>query len=352
MNYDFIPPLSQTERNTAIRLDFKTYLPATPISPLIGWDNHAYYGTSEKYAILDSTFVVNLKQGATYDFFSSSFFDPFILQLHDSTGRVIEVDQGQGSYGMDMIFDFVPQVSGNYYISASWDQGNAAAHRYVSVSVYEDLDTIPVLTPPVLPQPTPAQPQPAVPQPLPGPYLGTGGLDAVALSGNMATFRFDVDGASVHVSGNSASATYVNVERFHFDDFAVATDIGGNAGKAYRIYEAAFNRTPDHEGLGYWIDRLDDGSSLESIASEFLVSPEFQGTYGVQVPQTQFINALYNNVLGRLPDQAGADYWADQLNTGTMNRAQVLVGFSESPENQQGVIAAIQNGIQYEAWVG
>jgi hypothetical protein len=40
---------------------------------------------------------------------------------------------------------------------------------------------------------------------------------------------------------------------------AVALDVDGAAGQAYRLYQAAFDRAPDKNGLGYWINGWIDG---------------------------------------------------------------------------------------------
>jgi hypothetical protein len=53
-------------------------------------------------------------------------------------------------------------------------------------------------------------------------------------------------------------------------------------------------------------------------------------------------------VLHRAPDAAGYDFWTQALHTSS--RADVLVGFSESAENQAQVIGAIQHGIDYLHW--
>jgi hypothetical protein len=39
------------------------------------------------------------------------------------------------------------------------------------------------------------------------------------------------------------------VERIAFSDATIALDIAGTAGQVYRIYQAAFSRTPDKPGL-------------------------------------------------------------------------------------------------------
>ena len=46
-----------------------------------------------------------------------------------------------------------------------------------------------------------------------------------------------------------------------------------------------------------------------------------------------FTTLLYNNVLDRVPDEPGLDYWVNDLVNGA-TRAEVLVGFSESLENK------------------
>ena len=326
MDYSFLPPLTTQKMNGAIRLNFEPFTLLTGSANIRGWDNSAYYGTSAQYALLQSTFAVTLKKDATYDISSSSFFDPFILELHDSTGKVIAIDTGDGTYGYDYIYNFKPTTTGTYYLSASWDQGQAIGHRYVSVGVYEDVGTIPKNLP----------------------IQGTAGVDTVSIIGTRAAASFTIDGQTVTIIRDGHDdKKFVNIERYKFEDITIATDINGNAGKAYRLYEAAFDRKPDASGLGFWIKALDGGVSLQSVAQGFVGSKEFKGLYGEQISQAEFVSAVYTNVLGRAPDQAGADFWVTALNNGA-SRAQVLMGFSESPENQAGVIGAIQNGIQYE----
>lgn len=161
MAYDYLPDLSPSKMASAIRIEFE-------YDPFSDWENVARYWTTEDYALLRSTFVVTLTEGATYDIQSSSFFDPFILILYDSTGDVVAIDTDQGSYGYDYIFNYQADYTGNYFISASWDQGLADSHKYVSLNVYEDIDTIlagnpfPEPTPTPDPEPSPNEPGPTV----------------------------------------------------------------------------------------------------------------------------------------------------------------------------------------------
>ncbi|NQZ09614.1 MAG: DUF4214 domain-containing protein, partial [Algicola sp.] len=99
-----------------------------------------------------------------------------------------------------------------------------------------------------------------------------------------------------------------------------------------RLYYAFFLRQPDSQGLIYWIHRFDDGLSLPQIADEFAKSAEFQARYG-SLSNEAFVNLVYQNVLGRLPDSTGLNYWKGRLDNASISPGGLMVGFSESNEN-------------------
>ena len=103
----------------------------------------------------------------------------------------------------------------------------------------------------------------------------------------------------------------------------------------FRLYNASFKRLPDPDGLKYWIGKYSSGENdSRAVASSFLVSDEFKERYGANVSDTTYVNNLYQNVLGRLPDSSGLNYWLGQLNSGAETRYEVLLGFAESAENK------------------
>jgi hypothetical protein len=171
-----------------------------------------------------------------------------------------------------------------------------------------------------------------------------GDIDEYSISGSMSNFvikdKLGDEGVD-HVS---------QVERLLFNDYALAFDVNGAAGQAYRLYQAAFDRKPDLAGLGYWIEKLDNGMSLSRVAGEFYHSDEFHALYGGYTSNATFITTLYQNVLHRAPDLGGYNYWNYKLNSGDMSRAEVLMSFSESAENQAQIIGQIQGGIEYIEW--
>jgi hypothetical protein len=222
------------------------------------------------------------------------------------------------------------------------------------------VDTTPVVTTPVATSPS---------APVPSSVVGTAGnnllaassggglldgkegIDTAVLGSQRANYVLSNDGSnySLYDFLNGSTTTLANVERLQFSDQTVALDIGGNAGESYRLYQAAFNRTPDKVGLGYWIDSMDHGHSLMQVAASFIDSAEFRDMYGANPNDAQYVEALYANVLHRAPDASGYDFWMHALQIAP--RAEVLVDFSESAENQAQVIGAIQHGIGYIPWV-
>jgi hypothetical protein len=155
---------------------------------------------------------------------------------------------------------------------------------------------------------------------------------------------------------DGSSQSIEAAERVLFSNGARAYDIDGRAGKAYRIYKAAFDRDPmegDTDGLGYWIAQMDNGMDMVEVAERFIDSAEFRSVYGENPSNEEFLNKIYLNVLDRLPDEEGYAWWMDQLeNNPEKTWEKVLADFSESAENQANVADLVANGIAFDPWVG
>jgi hypothetical protein len=173
---------------------------------------------------------------------------------------------------------------------------------------------------------------------------------AQVFAGIRANYTITPTGASFLVTDLVNGSVPVSVPagaRLRFDDMSLALDADGVPGQAYRLYKAAFNRTPDAAGLGFWIDAMSRGVSLQDVANGFVQSAEYKNIYGNAPTSQQIIDRYYQNILGRAGEQAGIDFWKGVLDKGSASPAQVLSGFSESTENQAGVIASIQSGVPY-----
>jgi hypothetical protein len=120
-----------------------------------------------------------------------------------------------------------------------------------------------------------------------------------------------------------AEAAY---EAAHFDPWSSKID------PVIRLFLAYFNRKPDAGGLTYWLGKRRSGTTLDKISSTFAGSSEFTTRYGA-LTNKQFVNLVYQNVLGRSGDIGGVKYWTAQLDTRRRSRGQVMTGFSESSEH-------------------
>ena len=178
------------------------------------------------------------------------------------------------------------------------------------------------------------------------------GIDTVVFNGNRADYRLrdETWGFSATAANGEVDGLF-NVERIKFNDGYKAIDIDGAAGEVFRLYQAIFDRAPDLGGMGYWLHRRDTGTELMQIAKEFMsiTAPdgtiEFETLYGKNLSNEQFIVELYDNVLNRAPDASGQAYWLQQIQL--HSREQILMAFSESPENKVNVVELIAQGIDY-----
>lgn len=88
-----------------------------------------------------------------------------------------------------------------------------------------------------------------------------------------------------------------------------------NAQKIAGLYAAFFNRAPDAAGLAFWEAQFTGTATVNTLAVQFAANPVFTSTYG-SLTDVQFVNAVYQNVLGAAGDAAGVDYWVGQLKNG------------------------------------
>jgi Tol biopolymer transport system component len=178
---------------------------------------------------------------------------------------------------------------------------------------------------------------------------GGAGKDVALYSGKLSDYTIKKTDAGILITdarGVDGIDTVGNVELLRFADFNVSLDIDGAAGKLYRLYQAAFDRSPDSGGLGYWISRMENGMTLNEVARQFFATPEALGQYGSNPDHTTLIAAMYDNVLHRTPDFSGAAHWMARLEGG-LSAAGLLIEFSESIENRTALVGVMENGFAY-----
>jgi len=165
---------------------------------------------------------------------------------------------------------------------------------------------------------------------------GGEGSDVAIYLGLFRAHQAQVSGpAALTIHGVDTGADVLsNIETIVFRDGKLVFDANGAAAQVTRLYETVLQRAPDQAGLDAWVDRMEDrGASLKSVALGFLESAEFQQKTG-QLSNAEYVEFLYQNALGRPSDPAGKASWVQALDSGTKDRADLLIGFSESQEQR------------------
>ena len=164
---------------------------------------------------------------------------------------------------------------------------------------------------------------------------GGDGMDTVIYSDLFRFYDVRLNGASGTIAGGLATGTDTlrSIEVVQFKDGKLVFDVDGVAAQVIRLYDTVLDRAPDQPGLDMWVDRLEGlTGTLKDVANGFLNSAEFQGKTG-SLSNADYVEYLYLNALGRASDPDGKAAWVAALSNGA-DRADLLIGFSESPEHR------------------
>lgn len=99
-----------------------------------------------------------------------------------------------------------------------------------------------------------------------------------------------------------------------------------NNAQVSALYAAVFGRAPDKAGLDFWTAQLDGGATLATTAAGFVGHPVFTQTYG-SLTNIQFVNQVYQNVLGSSGDAKGVQFWVNKLANEGYSKAQFIAEF-------------------------
>ena len=157
-------------------------------------------------------------------------------------------------------------------------------------------------------------------------------------------YRIDKDKYSIKTEIGLEDISHINTLQFKDKEidkirdiketFDQLTGIYDESGEIFRIYNAAFSRFPDPDGLKYWINnytkKIDD---YKDITKSFILSEEFISKYGNNISNNLFVEKIYTNVLGRDYDIEGFNYWTGNLDNNIEERWSVLWNISQSNEN-------------------
>lgn len=166
---------------------------------------------------------------------------------------------------------------------------------------------------------------------------GGDGIDTVVFFGSSNEYVLQLSASSTRITdrftGRDDTDNLMLVEVLNFADLDFdLQQLGGTASLSYsdfesfiELYIAYFNRSPDAIGLNFWGTAFANGTTLEQMATLFVDQDETRATYPDGTSNFDFVTAVYDNVLGRIPDEAGFDFWVDVLNNGGVSRDQFIL---------------------------
>ena len=194
-------------------------------------------------------------------------------------------------------------------------------------------------TAPAAPPATPAAPATAQSPALAPPVIMTGTRADYTITQTAEGYSL------LHKSGKEPAVNVKADQRLRFSDISMSFDKKGNPGAAYRLYYAAFDRAPDHAGLGFWMKALDSGTSLDAVAGMMLSSAEFSSTS--ELKDEALVRRFYKNILRRDGDEAEISFYHGKLNSKKASRAQVLAEISAGESAQKADQLGLEKGILY-----
>lgn len=172
---------------------------------------------------------------------------------------------------------------------------------------------------------------------------GGAGIDTAAFSGAQSAYTLTLSAGSTVIQdrrgdGNGQD-TLIGIERLDFDtDFfdGIPFDLQQFAGTTglsvtdfenfIELYIAYFNRAPDAVGLNFWGTAFANGVSLAESAGLFVNQVETLAAYPTDLSNSDLVATIYQNVLGRIPDQAGFEFWVNALDSGGIGRDIAILG--------------------------
>ncbi|SHE48717.1 delta-60 repeat domain-containing protein [Lampropedia hyalina DSM 16112] len=115
------------------------------------------------------------------------------------------------------------------------------------------------------------------------------------------------------------------------DAFSEAPEAQQYAKPVIGLYLSILGRVPDADGFQHWAQALRDGGSVEQLSLSFLESQEYEERFGSIADDGQFVDVLYEKILGREGDGPGVAFWSEQLASGA-DRIEVVSAFLASAE--------------------
>lgn len=99
-------------------------------------------------------------------------------------------------------------------------------------------------------------------------------------------------------------------------------------------YSNYLHRAADAAGLNFWVTALEASGNEQAVVLALIATPEYQADHA---SDNDYVTALYNDILGHLPDTAGLNNWVGQIQKGT-SRASVAEAIINSNDSTTRIV--------------
>ncbi len=266
-------------------------------------------------------FKFDLTAGKTYNITIEGYNSKFA-----NLARVYMVKPGGSDYGSLVsgkfqnatgTYSFTPTASGTYYIrlegyNCTDSSKDTSYNFYVVASGSATPTTTPKPTGTTTTTPKPTGSTTTAPTTTAKPTGSTGGTTTKP-TGSTGSTTTKPTGSTTPIVTTTPNSTITD------DDIE---------GFAERLYTTCLGRAAEPSGKAYWADQLRSGKSGAEVAKGFFFSTEF---INKNLSDTEFVKRLYRTFMDREADDAGLNYWLNQLKSGK-SRLFVYYGFVNSTE--------------------
>lgn len=128
-------------------------------------------------------------------------------------------------------------------------------------------------------------------------------------------------GAGINSAVNSFGAAVTGMQP---TISSAVNDLSNPEATVTKYYQNHLGRTPDQEGLNYWVNAIRSGSSLQDVEAAIQNSSESTSR--------QAVTNAYKSVLGRDPDAEGLANWTNEITSGKMTADQMVNALRNSEE--------------------
>lgn len=173
---------------------------------------------------------------------------------------------------------------------------------------------------------------------------GGQGNDTVVFNGASSNYRVENHEGYVLITSKVQPGQHtllVNAESLTFTDTTISVKTSEAQTQLSGLYQSVLGRQADYLGFDYWAVQAKNGVSMGNIALSLITSAEAQNGHAVALNgnPSHDLELLYQGLFGRKSDSTGLAYWVDAMQQG-MTLEQVASSFVQAAEMDQHQVAA------------